>query len=148
MKKLIPQFKFKPLTMTVILAMVLFFGNSLRPTEAQVAAPPVPYPVAPAVGDTTAANNACAPAMADFSSKLLADFRTFLDTNFQNKASTSSLLGVAMAKYTQMRDQLYTAWGQYFPNQGVPLATSGVQPGQCLQIVNQTLSDAGKISAD
>jgi hypothetical protein len=140
MKKLLPHITIKPLTVTVILATLFFFGNSLKPTEAQVAGGgTVPYPFQNPTVDT---NNLCEPAMQDFASKELADFRNYLDTNFQNKSSTGSLIELALGKYREMRDELHTAYTKYYPNFGSMQLTTGIQPDKCQQIINQTLDDA------
>ncbi len=140
MKKLIDQFKFKPLTLTVILALLLFFGNSFQQTQAQVAGGgTVPYPFQNATVDT---NNLCEPEMKSFADKELANFRDFLDTNFQNKSGTSSLVDVALGKYREMRSELYTAINKYYPNFGSSLLVTGLQSNQCEQIIVQTLNDA------
>jgi len=144
MKKLnllkIGQLKIKPLTVTVLLGVLLFFGNSLRPTEAQVAGGgTVPYPF---IDPSVEVNYLCEPEMKDFASKELAEFRTFMETNFQNKSSSQSLLTVALGKYRELRNELNIAYGKYSPNFGSLQLTTGIEPGKCRQIINQTLVDA------
>lgn len=130
----------KPLTVTVLLGLFLVFGNALRPTEAQVAGGgTIPYPFQDATVDT---NALCEPQMSDFAAKEMVDFRSFLDTTFQNKSSTGSLTDVAIGKYRELRSELYTAIGKYYPGIGSLQLTTSIEPGNCQKIVDDTLSDA------
>lgn len=143
------QLKFHPLTLTVILGLLLFLGNALRTIQVQAvdmaANGTIPYPTyqPPTMADgSPAATNFCEPEMKDFASKELKSFRTFIETNYQNKSSTGSLTGVAMGKYNEMRSELYTAYNKYYPPSGANMLGTSDQPGKCLLIVNQTLDDA------
>jgi hypothetical protein len=140
MKKLIPQLKISPLTVTVVLGLLLFFGNSFEQTEAQVAGGgTVPYPFQDATVET---NNLCEPEMKKFASQLFEEYRNFMETNFQNKSSTGSLMEIAIAKYSELRKELNTGYQKYYPKFGSYQLTTGIEPGKCRQIVNQTLEDA------
>jgi len=141
MKNPFTTIKIKPFTLAVVLGVLLLFGNSLKPTEAQLAGNnTIPYPFSSPATDAT--TNLCQPGMKDFASKELQNFNQFLDTNFQNKSSTISLLNVAMGKYRNLRTELYTAFGQYSPNVGSAITVSDSELSKCQDIINQTLSDA------
>lgn len=143
MKKLITKLKINPVTLTVLLAIVFFFGNSLKPTVAQVAGGgTVPYPFQDATVDANNINNLCEPAMKSFADKDLADFRKFVETNFQNKSSTASLTDFALGKYRELRAELNTAINKYHPNFASLQMTTAIQPNKCRQIIDQTLADA------
>jgi hypothetical protein len=155
MKKIISKLKVHPVVLTLVLGVMLFFGNSFRMTQAQTTAPVTPPDFSvPAAGATDASgqplptDNLCVPKMQYYASQEMADFRTFLDTNFQNKASTSSLVPLAIAKYRQMRTELYTAYGKYYPSIGSAMTVTTVEPEQCSQIIDQTLSDAQTLLKD
>ena len=90
-------------------------------------------------------NNSCDVYMADFSNKLMGDYKKFIDTNFQNKSSTASLLQGGIDKYRELRTSLFTAYDQYYPNVGSYQAIAGVQPGACRAIIEKTLVDAKNI---
>lgn len=155
MKKLalkVRQLKIHPLTLTVILGLLLFLGNAFRTIQAQaeeMTAGGIPYPtyLGTTATDETAppTSNFCEPEMKDFASKELESFRTFMETNYQNKSSTGSLTAVGLTKYNEMRSELYTAYGKYNPTQGSSLNVTIEQPGKCLQIVLTTLEDARKL---
>lgn len=143
MKNFLKQLVRNPLTLTVVMGLMLFFGNSLRPTEAQVAGGgTVPYPF---IDPTVETNNLCEPEMKLFATKELEDFRKFIETNYQNKSSTGSLTGLAMAKYRELRSELYTAYGKYYPKFGSAILTTGLEPSKCKQIIEVTLNDAKKL---
>jgi len=140
MKKLITQLKIKPFTAVVVLALVFFFGNAMRLTSAQVSGSgQVPLPF---VNPTTETNNRCEPAMKSFADKERLDFMNFLEQNFQNKSSSGSLLELALNKYRDLRTRLYTAYSQYYPNNGSLIFSAGLEPNKCEQIIVQTLNDA------
>lgn len=93
-------------------------------------------------GTTTTANNKCEAEIKDVSVKQLKGFLDFLEINFQNKSSTSSLLNLAFAKYRVMRRELFNTYQKYYPRQGTSQIITGTEPAACLKIVNDTLEDA------
>jgi hypothetical protein len=141
MKNLSKQFRINPITLTVIMSLFLFVGNSLvAPTQAQdsgTATVPAPFQ-----NTTPDADNLCEPEMKDYASKELADFRSFIETNYQNKSSTASLMDTAMSKYRQLRTELNAAFAKYYPAVGSLQVTTGIEPSKCQQIITTTLSDA------
>jgi len=147
MKNLNSKFKIKPFTLTVIVAVMFLFGNSLKLTEAQdQSAAPLPadgtlqYPFSSQ--QTDAVTNLCEPGMKDFASKEMQNFNQFLDTNFQSKDSTTTLLAIAMNKYRDMKNELNTALTKYVPNNGANATVTNGQLTKCQDIIDQTLSDA------
>ena len=140
MKNFLIKLMPKPLTATILLAMLLFCGNSFRVTEAQVTSGGFPYPF---LGDTTQEDNPlCEPEMKKFAALEAADFRQFMEKNFENKSSTSSLLELAIAKYRAMRKELYQGYNSYFPKFGSAQDITATEPGGCMKIVSDTLADA------
>lgn len=95
--------------------------------------------VAPPFQNKTEANNACEAEMNDFAEKLFQDYLNFVELNFQNKSSTSSLMDTAIGKYREMRHNLYTAYYQYFPNEGSFILATNPEPSTCLKIIEDTL---------
>ncbi len=142
MKKLVAKLKINPTTLTVILAIMFFFGNSfVVPTQAEENAGggKIPYPFQ---GSSEEATGLCEPEMKDFAAKELEDFRNFMETNFQNKSSTASLLETAIGKYRELRTELNTAFSKFYPKMLSLQVTTGVEPNRCKQIIETTLSDA------
>jgi hypothetical protein len=145
MKKLPAKFKFYPFAATVVLGIMLFVGNSFRMTAAIDSTSlgiPFPFQGTTTQQDSTNTDNLCEAEMSSFASKELAAFRQFLETNFQNKSSTTSLLNVAIDKYRELKKDLYTAYSRYSPNVGSGMLATGIQPGACQKIIQDTLSDA------
>ncbi len=134
-----------PLIPTVMLGLMLFLGNSYGlqaqsspATEGYVGIKFLP----PFQNLSNQLNPLCEPEMQDFSEKLLADYRSFVETNFQNKSSTASLIETAIGKYRELSHNLYTAYYKYYPNEGSFVVTTGTEPKGCLKIVQDTLSAA------
>lgn len=93
-------------------------------------------------GKVITTNNKCESEIKDVSVKQLKGFLDFLETNFQNKSSTSSLLNLAFAKYRVMRRELFNTYKKYYPRQGASQIITGTEPAACLKIINDTLEDA------
>ncbi len=127
-----------------MLILLLFFGNSFVDVRAAVGIPSgggdrVPNPFS---SSTTELNNKCEPVMKRIAADKLKDFRDFLEKNFQNKSSTSSLLPLALGKYREVRRELYNNYAEYYPNQGAVQSVVGLEPAGCLKIIEDTLADA------
>lgn len=141
-----PKLSLKTHALMVVMACLLFLGNSFdnaQVLKAQGGASvdnSVPLNIFSSYQTDT--NYQCEPAMKEFASKQLEDFRKFTETNFQNKSSTASLLDNAIQKYRELRKGLMAAYSQYYPNQGAFILSIAAQPNSCLKIVQDTLGDA------
>ena len=92
----------------------------------------------PEKSTTAQVSNKCESVMKNVAVKQLKGFMDFLETNFQNKSSTSSLLNLAFAQYRVMRRELFITYNKYYPNQGASQIVTGVEPAACLKILNET----------
>lgn len=139
---------------TVFLALTIFFGNSVQILDAQKApapgASPAPFTE---VNQNNGAQNTdetvqkadpvlCQSTMKKLANDELKDFRHFLETNFQNKSSTASLLDGAIGKYRELREEMMDAYAKYYPNQGSSQLITALQPGVCLKIIEDSLDEA------
>ncbi len=140
------KLSFKTHALMVVMACLLFLGFAMDSTQIIKAQ-------GGATGDNsvplnifsdyqTDINYKCEPAMKEFSSQKLKEFYNFLETHFENKSSTASLLDTAIQSYRDLRKTLMTAYGQYYPNQGAFILSTGDQPNGCLKIIQTTLDDA------
>jgi hypothetical protein len=132
--------KFKTAVIAIALVLIFIAGNSYGVIQAQNATPP-----APNYGTTTAApgeNVVCQDVMGKFADVEMGRYRDFMTTNFQNKSSTSSLLDTAFARYKELRTALYNKYFTFFPQQGALQLTEGLEPGDCLKIVQDSLAEA------
>jgi hypothetical protein len=128
--------KFGTLILTVIMAATLFSGNSLNFMHARAQ-----DTATSGTTQTSAQTNViCQAEMQVYADAQLKDFRSFITTNFQNKSSTSSLLEIAINRYKQLRTSLYNKYATYFPQEGALLLTEGIEPGACMEIVDNTLA--------
>lgn len=135
----------RPLIATIVLAVFLFFGNSVEIIGAQDGASDsgsFPYPFQ---DTTTPVDTACEPEMKVFAAQKLQEYLGFIQKTFQNKSSTGSLLSIAIAKYRQLREELLIGYSKYVPRSGALQLTVGLQPGACLKIVQDTLADARRL---
>lgn len=137
---------------TIFLAMTIFFGNSVQILEAQPAgatpsgeqqsANNPSNSASNSAQSDTSVNNPCQPMIKKLAVDQLKDFRDFLEINFQNKSSTSSLLGGALDKYREIGREMMNAYAKYYPNQGSSQLLAALEPGTCLKIIEDTLADA------
>jgi hypothetical protein len=136
--------EFKTLAVTIAVAAVFLFGSSVDLLRAQTA-PSYTSPSAPAPAPGASAaevSGVCTVEMQKFSDVEIGKFRDFITTNFQNKSSTGSLLEIAVGRYRELRTALYNKYSTFYPHQGALLLTEGLQPGACLKIVEDTLTQA------
>lgn len=137
---------FHPLVVTIALAVIFFVTNSATLIQAQPAYPGGSPPSAPpedASGEQL--NNLCQVELGEYFKTEMANFRQFLETTFQNKSSTISLLETAFARYGELRTAAMNKYATYFPQQGALLLTEGLQPGACMAIVEKNLKDAQRL---
>lgn len=135
---------FKTASLTVILAVVLFFGNSLQMIYAQPAATPsgAPEPEGLEGQSPEEINVVCQIEMEDFMFDQFQEYQDWMDEHFQNKSSTSSLLDAAFSRYREFRDTAMNKYFTYFPQQGASQLTEGFEKGACLKVVEDKLQEA------
>lgn len=133
----------KPLSVTLALAMILFLGNSVEFLRAQ---------------ESGGGGNGAAPEAAENQENVVCQqqmelfildeepkYNQFMESHFNNKSSTGTLLSDAFGKYQQYRTMLYDHYAQYFPQQYALQLTEGIEPGDCLRLVEDALSRARNI---
>lgn len=91
------------------------------------------------------ATNVCQIELRQYFDTAMRDYRNFLETTFQNKSSTSSLLDTAFAHYKEFRTAAMNKYAQYLPQQGAGQLSEGLQPGACLAIVEENLAEARRL---
>jgi hypothetical protein len=130
----------KNFTIMVLLAFMLFFGNSFGELKAQPAPTPSGAPNG-AAPEGTDANVVCQFEMGKYMEATKSSFRDFLTTNFQNKSGTGSLLATAFAKYREVRDGAYAKYAAFYPQQGAFQLTEGIETGACQKTMETGLED-------
>jgi hypothetical protein len=138
---------FKTASLAVILAVAFFFGNSLQTIQAQPAPTPsgAPEPAGLEGASSEEINEVCQIEMEEFFWDEFGNYMDFMDTHFQNKNSTVSLLDTAVSRYREFRDTAMNKYFTYFPQQGALQLTEGIEKGACLQIVEEALYDAREV---
>lgn len=128
----------KSFTTMVLLAFMLFFGNSFGELRAQPAPNPTGAPngAAPEGSD---ANVICQLELGKHMEAEKSRFSEFLTTNFQNKSGTGSLLPIAFAKYREVRDGAYAKYATFYPQQGASQLTEGIETGSCQRTMEEAL---------
>jgi hypothetical protein len=146
MKKQKQKFNFKPLAVMLALSILLFFGNSAEyllaqgPGYGSPGAAPDDIPE-----DEEEANVVCQDNMDDFASNELMLYMEWMETHFQNKSSTTTLLDDAVGKYKQLRTTLIIEYDKYIPHQYGLLLIEGLERSECRQIVDDTLEEAKRL---
>lgn len=140
------KLKFQPLTLTIALAVIFFVGASFVTIQAQPA-PGYGVQTTPPPADATdeQLENLCQDELGEFLKMELASYRAFIETNFQNKSGTSSLLDNAFIRYREMRTAAMNKYATYFPQQGASQLTEGFQPDACMKLVEEYLENARRL---
>lgn len=141
------RLQFKPLTLTITLAVIFFVTASFVPIHAQ---PAPDYPgskTTPPPEDATKEQlqNLCQRELTEFLDEELKTYRNFIETNFQNKSSTASLLDNALSRYRELRATAMSKYATYLPQAGASQLTEGLQPGACLALVEKNLKQARRL---
>lgn len=87
-------------------------------------------------------NVVCQTEMGKFLEQEFDKYRQFIETHFQNKSSTSSLLENAFLRYREFRTTLMKQYSTYHPQSGALQLTEGIESGACLQQIENTLQQA------
>jgi len=138
---------FSPMSLTLALALVLCFGNSVQFLQAQPAPTPTGGPEGAASGAESQEeeNIICVAEMDLFIAGEEQQFITWMNGHFNNKSSSSSLLDDAFGKYGDYRAGLYRKYAEFFPHQGALQLTEGLEPGACLKLVENALTRARRV---
>jgi hypothetical protein len=130
----------KTLILTLSLIAIFLFGNAFDVIQAQPAPTGTGAPQGAAPEGQT--NVVCQVEMGKFLEVELNNYHQFMETNFQNKSSTSSLLEDGMGKYREFRKTIMDKYSTFYPQQGASLLTEGLEPDACLGQVEDALSEA------
>lgn len=139
--------KIKPdlatLALTVALVAIMFCANAISVTNAQ---DPAQQPSTPTTTDTEPANEViCQYEMRVFIAEESNKYNQFINTHFENKSSTGSLLDTAFAKYDEYRTLLFNKYYTYLPKVGADMSLESIKSGSCLAQVTTALDDAMQI---
>lgn len=134
------KFELKPLTMTLALVVVFFLGNSVEFLRAQDA---------PGYGGSNGAapeeNVDCITDMKKYIAEQSPRYGDWMESHFNNKSSSSSLLDDAFARYGELRRSLYERYETYGPTQSALFLTEGLEPGECRKLVEDELDNAKRM---
>lgn len=117
---------------------VLIIGIALIFTGANI----VLAEEAAAVSDTGAQK---CPAMTDFFNAENKFYNAFIEMNFKNKSSDSSLLQSAIDRYSQYRKRTMAEYSKHYPVSGNYQAFEAATQTECYSELQQQLSDAKQI---
>jgi hypothetical protein len=150
-----------PLIITINLVIFLLFGNAINlggvaqadpttdgtGTTSTMTAPDGPKDVT----DPLVAQK-CQEELARFADPEFENYKTFMEDNFKNKSSTSSLLDLGIARYDKFKGDIYGKFNQLMSDQLTLASTknssnawqgSGLE--KCQELANQYIDDASKL---
>lgn len=141
MKKKTKQQFLNPLAITIGLIVLFTVINAIGAVSAQDAASG--GTTGTSSGTTSTANEqSCIDGMTPFIAQQTASYYGFLEQTFQNKDSSSSLVDTSVEKYREFRKSLINKWYTYFPQGGQFFSIANLEPGQCMAMIDQALSEA------
>lgn len=131
---------FHPLTITVALAVMFFFGSAIGPITARDLS-------AGSTGGGTEENATLTPSSCDATMRLYAferlqKYRNDIDTHFQNKSSTSSLLPDATSIFDEFVTDINSKMNSYFPDSGERHSVEAAEIQDCMKIVSESVEQA------
>lgn len=132
---------FQPHAVMIALVIVLCAGNSIEFIQAQPAPTPTDTPAQSAAPEGQE-NEFCQADMKQFLEFEEPRYGEWMESHFNNKSSTTSLLDDAFARYTDFRASLYDRYNNYFPYQGALQLSEGLELGECRSIMEKALSRA------
>lgn len=150
---------FHPIVVTVVLMILLFAGNafgSVSVTVAEENADGTSTITVP-VGDTkqqidAQVANKCVTDLTAYADPEFEKYKIFMEDNFKNKSTTSSLLDLGVQRYdlfkTNVADKLNQLIGQQLDLAAVagsPVAEQGVGLNRCNALALQYVDDASKL---
>jgi len=145
---------------TAVLMILLFAGNAFGTVKITAAvdssgATPTPLPVP--VGDTqqqidSQVANACVTELTAYADPEFEKYKIFMEDNFKNKSTTSSLLNLGVQRYDQFKtniaDMYQTLVGQQIDlaaRSGSSVTDQGVGLNNCNILAFQYVDDASKL---
>jgi hypothetical protein len=134
---------FRPATIMLVLAAMLFFGNSAGFLIAAEELTPPSYYSGPESKDGE--NVSCQAQMKIFTEFHMEQYEPWMEAHFENKSSTTSLLDDAFSRFKQLRKTLYEEYYKYTPHQGAYYYSEGLEYSDCRQIVEKALTKARNI---
>ena len=126
--------------LTFALILLFCFGNSVQFLQAQPAPTPTGAPEGAAPEGQE--NLICQKDIVLFLQQEEPQYRAWMESHFNNKSSSSSLLDDAFGRYSQFRKSLMDRYATYFPQQGALQLTEGLEPAACLKEVEDALRRA------
>ena len=132
---------FKPVVVTVALALMLLFGNSFE----LFAQAPTSTGADQGAAPEGAENIVCQAEMFKFIDAESKIYKAWMEQHFQNKSSTGSLLDDAVARYGQYRDAAYKKYFTFFPHQGALQLTEGLEAPACRKMMEDELASARRL---
>ncbi len=144
---------------TLVLMILLVAGNafgSVRITSADPntdATTPIPVPT----GDTKQAvdaqvENACVTQLTAYGDAEFDKYKIFMEDNFKNKSTTSSLLNLGISRYDKFKKDIGVTLKDLTGKQldlavttGSPVASQGVGLSRCDALARQYISDASQM---
>lgn len=130
---------FHPTAVMIALVILLCAGNSVDYLQAQQTPTDTPNQSAAPEGQE---NYFCQANMKVFLETEEPRYRAWMESHFNNKSSTTSLLDDAFARYADFRASLYARYSTYFPYQGALQLSEGLELGECKDLVEKALRDA------
>jgi hypothetical protein len=139
--KTIKHNSFKPHIIAIALAIIFIGYNAITHVSAQ----DEPVIAGEVNNETKRENLVCAIEMQKVIDVQMYNYITWLDTHFENKSSSSSLLDGAIARYKELQTVLYDELRNHFPHANAVLFAESVEPNECFKLVDDTLNTARKL---
>ncbi|MCA9373664.1 MAG: hypothetical protein R3B71_00655 [Candidatus Gracilibacteria bacterium] len=130
---------FHPTAVMIALVILLCAGNSVQFLQAQQTPTDIPAQSAAPEGEE---NSFCQADLTAFLATEVPRYNEWMESHFNNKSSTTSLLDDAFARYTDFRASLYGRYNNYFPYQGALQLSEGLELGECRDILEKALRSA------
>lgn len=144
MDKIKQKLTFKPLTWMIAMMIIFTIGNAAGFVRAENG------DGGNAGGNTdtveqTDINVICQDEFQTFTDQKMKEFRTWMETHFQNKSSTTSLLTDGIAKYEELRQTLLIELAKYKPHQSAAQLTEMLEAPACRKIADTALAEAKRL---
>lgn len=143
MKNHKPKLEFRPSTLMVALALLFFFGSAISPLSAEKLARST------TAGQQTSEEtvergtpSVCQQDLRLYAYDRLKKYRDDINTHFQNKSSTASLLPDATAIYDEFVQDMNTEFSTYFPDNGISQSSESTEIQDCIAVLNDNLEQA------
>lgn len=149
---------FHPVIITTVLIMLLFAGNAFgtaKITDAQVSSDggsSIPAPTGTQVQIEAQVANRCVTELTAYVDPLFDKYKIFMEDNFKNKSSTSSLMNLGIQRYDLFKKEIFDKYEQLIGVQldlaastNSPNPSQGVGLNECNQLALQYVDDANKL---